>query len=71
MSQHTIQSASDLHLEFFKNYSALKASPLIPKGEILILAGDVVPFIMIDKYIDFFQILKRSLFTDILDTWKP
>ena len=35
-----IQICSDLHLEFPDNRHWLKENPLIPKGEILIIAGD-------------------------------
>lgn len=35
-----IQICSDLHLEFANNREWLKNNPLIPKGEILIIAGD-------------------------------
>jgi len=50
-----IQYCSDLHLEFPKNKEFIKNNPIIPTAEILVLAGDVLPFQLIDDFTYFFD----------------
>lgn len=49
MSKLSIQYCSDLHLEFKANENYLLQNPLVPKAEMLILAGDILLFKLFDK----------------------
>lgn len=56
----TIQYCSDLHLEFPANKNHLSKHPIEPVGDILILAGDVVPFTRIEIEKEFFDYLSDN-----------
>jgi len=50
-----LQYASDLHLEFPENLAYFKHNPIKPLGDILILAGDIVPLAIMEHVESFFS----------------
>ena len=56
----TIQYCSDLHLEFPENEKYLKKNPIQPEGEILLLAGDVLPFALNHNHYQFFDFVSDN-----------
>lgn len=50
-----IQYCSDLHLEFPENNRYVNNNPILPVGEILLLAGDILPFALNHLEYSFFD----------------
>jgi len=55
-----LQIASDLHLEFPENRNYIRSNPLQVAGDILLLAGDIIPLIHLERYDDFFNLIADS-----------
>lgn len=58
-----LQYCSDLHLEFPENREFIKANPLLAKGDVLVLAGDIMLFVDMDKHGAFFDELSGKFET--------
>jgi len=63
-----VQYCSDLHLEFPENKKYIYENPIPPKGDILILAGDIVPFRIMNKYNDFWDYISANF---LYSYWIP
>ncbi len=63
-----IQYCSDLHLEFLENKNFIKKNPLKVEGDLLLLAGDIVPFGAMKQSNDFFDYVSDNYHTTF---WLP
>lgn len=63
-----IQYCSDLHLEFSQNKKFITKHPLVAKGDVLLLAGDIVPFTEIKEQAYFFDYIADNFETTY---WVP
>lgn len=63
-----IQYCSDLHLEFLENRDFINEDSLKPVGDMLLLAGDIVPFLASNKYEYFFDYISANFQTTY---WLP
>ncbi len=63
-----VQYCSDLHLEFQHNKLFMDQFPLKPEGEILVLAGDIVPFTLIHEFGYFFDFCSANFVSTF---WLP
>ena len=55
-----VQYCSDLHLEFDLNRKWVRKYPLAVKADILLLAGDIVPFCVMGQHNDFFDFVSHN-----------
>lgn len=55
-----IQYISDLHLEFPQNKAFIQAHPIEPQADILVMAGDIVPFQKVYELDSFFDKLAEQ-----------
>jgi predicted phosphohydrolase len=62
------QFCSDLHVEFPVNKVFLHQHPLVPSAELLVIAGDFIPFAEIGKHNDYLDLISEQF---KLTLWVP